>query len=52
MPVTPNTFNSIPLDAVASADMPLADFVTSLLDKLEHLKDERAGLQDLTIALN
>ena len=47
---TANTFNSIPLDALASADMPPADFVKSLLDK--HLKDGLAGLPDLKIALN
>lgn len=40
-PVIPNTFNSIPLDAQASADLAFPNFIKEILAKLEHLKNER-----------
>jgi hypothetical protein len=45
--VAPNTFNSIALDPQAAANLPFADFVTVLLEKLEHVKNERAAFYEV-----
>jgi hypothetical protein len=42
-PVVGNTFNSIDLDPRASATLSFADFVKTLLEKVQHLKDERSA---------
>ncbi|MGH9201215.1 MAG: hypothetical protein ACRD2A_08275, partial [Vicinamibacterales bacterium] len=45
--VAPSTFNSIPLNAQASSEMPFAELVKTLLEKLEHLKDQRSAFYEV-----